>query len=76
MQNRSKLIQLKYNTGNDYWVELLCVFVYEQRDFCQNIAILLMNYFKTYLRIGSGEKQDQRTPGFGVMGLMLIATGK
>lgn len=52
------------------------MFVYEQRDFCQNIVVLLINYFKTYIRIGSGEKQDQRTPGFGVMGLMLIATGK
>lgn len=53
-------------------VALLCV----QIDFCQNIVILLFNYFITYVRIDFGEKQDQRTQGFGVMVLMLIATGK
>lgn len=63
MQNGSKLIHL-------------CV----QTDFHQTIVILLIilliNCFKTYFRIDSGEKQDQRTPGSHVMVLMLIATGK
>lgn len=53
-------------------VGFLCV----QIDFCQNIVILLFNYFITSVRIDFGEKQDQRTQGFGVMVLMLIATGK
>jgi len=53
-------------------VGLLCVRI----DFCQNIVIFLFNYFITYVRIDFGEKQDQRTQGFGVMVLMLIATGK
>lgn len=50
--------------------------LYVQKDFCQNIVILLFNYFVTYVRIDFGGKQGQRTQGFGVMVLMLIATGK
>ena len=53
-------------------VGLLCV----QIDFCQNIVMLQCDYFITYARIDFGEKQDQRTQGFGVMVWMLIATGK
>lgn len=53
-------------------VDLLCV----QSDFCQNRVILQFTSFVTYARIDFGEKQDQRTWGFTVMVLMLIATGK
>lgn len=72
MQNGQKLLQLIYNTEGVFQGRLLCV----QIDFCPKIVIWLTNYFITYVRIDSGEKQDQRTQGFGVTVLMLIATGR
>lgn len=72
LRNGSKLLLLKQNIEYFSRVALLCV----QIAFCQNRVILLFKYFVTYARIDFGGKQDQRTWGFTVMVLMLIATGK